>query len=471
MQSRAVAEALRDWLPLVLNIRQPWMSTEDIDPGERWETQISNELKSTSLGIIVISKSNTEAPWLLFEAGALAHKLGTRKFVIPYLVGIDPLQLAQNPLMAFQAVSADRGGTLKLVKALNSALEEPITDDHLLKRFDGLWPGMENALRNLPRDPSTTIKGRRKVVFVINSGERFNQELQYGFVRETEKLPIELLEGDFSHTDAASFILALNRAELKNPDYIITVPPNKDLPNSPDATRILKRLTDRGTRTIFIENAPDALHDYHGNVTVIQSDSKAGAQVLAQYARSIVSNKGTILLLNGPQDSENARERRDIFLQSLQLTPGNQSFNVISMNLTGWSQSETEQYVTKHLIENGNSDIPEVIICGNDSMALGAVTAVRHHTPADLPKPKILGYDGLMRAVMAIADESNPFCATIAIPPSSYGKYAAQAILQEMRGGVSTNREELTKLIPIHFENLITTEKANRFLDKQPWGL
>ena len=71
-KSRAVAEALREWLPKVLQEVEPLMSSEDISAGVRWQYLISEALEGSSVGILCVTRENQSAPWLNFEAGAIA---------------------------------------------------------------------------------------------------------------------------------------------------------------------------------------------------------------------------------------------------------------------------------------------------------------------------------------------------------------------------------------------------------------
>lgn len=45
-RSKYIAEAIRSWLPKVIQSLRPWMSQEDISAGARWLADVSSELVS-----------------------------------------------------------------------------------------------------------------------------------------------------------------------------------------------------------------------------------------------------------------------------------------------------------------------------------------------------------------------------------------------------------------------------------------
>ena len=70
--SKGLAEALREWLPAVIQAVNPYFSPDDVSKGSRWSSEISKELEDSAIGIICLTKENLEAPWIMFEAGALS---------------------------------------------------------------------------------------------------------------------------------------------------------------------------------------------------------------------------------------------------------------------------------------------------------------------------------------------------------------------------------------------------------------
>ncbi len=150
-RSRAIAEALRDWLPMVINALKPFLSNNDIDKGARWASEIAEKLESAKAGIICLTPSNMHADWILFEAGALS-KIINRSLVCPLLCGLDPSDLG-FPLAQFQATRMDEAEILDLLKTLNKGLgDAALPVDQIEKVFKLLWPSLNRKLKDLPAE-------------------------------------------------------------------------------------------------------------------------------------------------------------------------------------------------------------------------------------------------------------------------------------------------------------------------------
>lgn len=111
---------------------------------------------------------------------------------------------------------------------------------------------------------------------------------------------------------------------------------------------------------------------------------------------------------------------------------------------------------------------PKFVVAGNDVMALGVVRALREigktNRNADVKAVQVIGYDGIARALYAIAEPDNPFAATIRTPPAAYGHEIAAMILSDSR---SFFEKGLLKecVIPVGQGQLVVRDNVDMFLD------
>lgn len=157
-RSKALAAALKDWLPTVLQYVQPWMSSSDINSGERWSSVIATQLQETNFGILCVTKENLAAPWLLFEAGALAKSMQEGR-VIPLRLDVEPSEVT-GPLEQFHSEKADSEGVKKLLNSLNSSWTAPVADDVLQNVFDPMWAVLQKKIEAIPESESAHKKTR-----------------------------------------------------------------------------------------------------------------------------------------------------------------------------------------------------------------------------------------------------------------------------------------------------------------------
>ena len=149
--SQKVATVVREWLPSVIQSIEPYVSSEDIDKGARWSTDIAKELVDSTFGILCVTKENLEAPWLSFEAGALSKTM-EKSFVTPFLFDIKRSEV-QGPILQFQSTIFKKDDIKKMIKTLNSASgDKKIADERLEKAFDVWYPTLEKELNNIKSD-------------------------------------------------------------------------------------------------------------------------------------------------------------------------------------------------------------------------------------------------------------------------------------------------------------------------------
>ena len=144
-KSRLVAEELRKWLPSVIQVVKPYFSPNDVEKGSRWYPDIAKELEESMVGILCVTRENLEAPWLLFEAGALGKNLGKSR-VCPLLLGVEPTDLT-GPLSQFQGARFNKKEFKAVVDTINKQLVGAKLETTVLTDvFEKWWPDLETAV-------------------------------------------------------------------------------------------------------------------------------------------------------------------------------------------------------------------------------------------------------------------------------------------------------------------------------------
>jgi hypothetical protein len=208
--SLSVATALRDWLPYIFNGIELFVSSEDIRKGKRWPLEVSKELDASNFGIVCLTPDNLEAPWLLFESGALSKSVKEAS-VYTLLVGGLRIGDIEGPLSHFQHTLFEKEDFFKLVKSINEA-QGPIKQDEtrLRKIFDKFWDDLEMNVSTATKIDSKPEKKRspedmlRELLETTNYIARNipdsrQQDLLSEVRRQESSLTETLPENDFWH--------------------------------------------------------------------------------------------------------------------------------------------------------------------------------------------------------------------------------------------------------------------------------
>lgn len=142
--SREVAEKLRVWIPSVIQSVEPFFSPDDIGKGENWDNVLSRELGDCNFGIICLTPENVTAPWIHFEAGALAKALKSRLSSVMF--GINPSDV-KGPLSRFQNTKFEREDFFKLLQSINGESDHPLKPEILSNSFDALWERLDKEIK------------------------------------------------------------------------------------------------------------------------------------------------------------------------------------------------------------------------------------------------------------------------------------------------------------------------------------
>lgn len=99
-------------------------------------------VRSATLRTLCLTADNRDAPWILYEAGALS-KMRSVSRVCPLLCGRAQSEV-EKPLQQFQATDFHQKEMLELVETMNRALGQGGSDGtELSDRFRKHWPDLE----------------------------------------------------------------------------------------------------------------------------------------------------------------------------------------------------------------------------------------------------------------------------------------------------------------------------------------
>lgn len=160
-RSRAVAETLRKFVPRVLQFAVPYMSSKDLSKGVRWFEDVEAELGTSDFGIVCLTQSNLSAPWINFEAGAIANSL--RKPRVSALLIDLPFTALSGPLTQFQHTLPTKEDILALLASINESaepekrLEDAILTDSFLTWWTKYEAEFERAVGTEESAPAVAV--------------------------------------------------------------------------------------------------------------------------------------------------------------------------------------------------------------------------------------------------------------------------------------------------------------------------
>ncbi len=171
--SSELAKIFRDWLPSVIQAVKPYYSTDDIAKGTRGNTVIAEELEQAGVGLLCLTPDNLDAPWIMFEAGALSKKLDTSRVCPILFAGLETTDL-KGPLVQFQAAKFNKEEIRKMLTMVNKELGENALETKVLDSvFEKWWPDLEQRVESLlseaPESAPRAVRSDRELLEEILS--------------------------------------------------------------------------------------------------------------------------------------------------------------------------------------------------------------------------------------------------------------------------------------------------------------
>jgi ribose transport system substrate-binding protein len=215
---------------------------------------------------------------------------------------------------------------------------------------------------------------------------------------------------------------------------------------------VLQRAVEAGIVVINIDNRLDAgvLQSAGLTIPFVGPDNRSGARKVGDYLASKLPKAAEVAVLEGIETSFNGQQRKLGFEAAME-TAG---LRVVASQSAQWEMSQANQATAAIL--TAHPDVKGILAC-NDSMALGALAAVRAAGRTDV---MIVGFDNIMAVQQAIRE--NQILATADQHGDQLAVYGIEYALQALRGGEGIIEDRETAVDLITATELSALEKQEK---------
>jgi ribose transport system substrate-binding protein len=248
-----------------------------------------------------------------------------------------------------------------------------------------------------------------------------------------------IVNGIRDETDLSAQVSLVEQMLAQQVDAIVIAPAD-----SKALVPVLKRAKEAGVVVINIDNKLDeqVLADSGVRIPFVGPDNRAGARKVAEHLATTLQSGDQVAVLEGIQTSFNGQQRRLGFEDAMQAA----GITIVDSQSAKWEMSVANQTASAML--TSHPDIKAILAC-NDSMALGAVAAVKSAGRSD--DVKVIGFDHITAVQQSIKDGS--ILATADQHGDQLAVFGIEYALEALEGGTSDNLED--KETPV---DLITVE-------------
>jgi len=199
-----------------------------------------------------------------------------------------------------------------------------------------------------------------------------------------------IVNGIKDERDLSRQVALVEEMIAANVDAIVIAPAD-----SKALVPVLKRAQLNGITVVNIDNKLDdeVLQDSGTSIPFVGPDNRAGARKIAEHLASQLESDDRVAILEGIRTSFNGRQRRLGFEDAMSAA----GIEIIDSQSAQWEMSQANQIASAMLSEH--PQLKAILAC-NDSMALGALAAVKSSGKAG--EIKIIGFDNISAVQQAI---------------------------------------------------------------------
>ena len=184
-------------------------------------------------------------------------------------------------------------------------------------------------------------------------------------------------------TDTSSQIRIVEQMIVSKVDALVIAPAD-----SKALVPVLKKASDAGIKVVNIDNRldPEVLKSKSLDIPFVGPDNRKGARLVGEYLAKQLKQGDQVGIIEGVSTTTNAQQRTAGFKDAMEAA----GIKIVGVQSGNWEIDKGNAVAAAML--NEYPDL-KALLAGNDSMALGAVSAVR--AAGKKGQVQIVGYDNI----------------------------------------------------------------------------
>lgn len=274
-----------------------------------------------------------------------------------------------------------------------------------------------------PTPPAAPAKPRVALIMKSLANEFF-QTMQAGAIRYHDAHPEDcelIINGIKNETDLNEQVGLVEQMVAQGVQAIVIAPAD-----SKALVPALKRAKDAGVLIVNIDNQLDAdtLRQAGLAVPFVGPDNRAGARKVGEAVAAKLRPGDAVAVIEGVTTAFNGQQRTAGFLEAMKTA----NMNVVDTQSGEWEMDKANGIASALL--TAHPDL-KAVLCGNDSMALGAVAAVG--AAGKTGQVLVAGFDNISAIRPMIAD--GRVLATADQHGEQLAVFGIEAALRFLKGG------------------------------------
>jgi len=237
-----------------------------------------------------------------------------------------------------------------------------------------------------------------------------------------------LAEGIPNELDVNRQVQLVEQMMARGVDAIVLAPAD-----SKALVAVCKRAQDQGIVMVNIDNKLDTavLADQGLTVPFVGPDNRAGAKKVGDYLATQLAAGDPVAIVEGVPSAFNAIQRKLGFEDAMNAA----GMTVVTSQSAGWEQAKANDVVAAMVTSH-----PELkaILCANDSMAQGAISALR--AAGKLDAIKVVGFDNISAAQALLKEGA--LLATADQHAADLAVFGIEYALEMLKGGAQPADQE-----------------------------